>query len=741
MNKRWGMPYSWYYVISVIWILIVSFQWITFARPIWYDETSVLVLYVLCAAGAAEVLLPWNIWLKWGVKLAAIVLIHYYIMTSYLIYVGSGPLFPERFIQFLTTVLPYLWFSLPAWALFEVTVRLSVSRRFIFAFLTLNIAGFGILDSFTLYNLWPQIAWTVLAGLLILISYHFRKYQTKYPVGWRQLRLYPFKVLVNIVVVISCVLLLGINMPSIDPLLTDPYSAWHDRTGKLKVSEQPSKNGHTNSSSGYSRSDSELGGGFKYDYSPVMSISTPRGSYWRGETLSFYTGQGWISLPDDQYENVYDNKPLTPGNEVSSKVKTVKVEQTIQMLGKDTYPVLFGAFAASQVTVVEDTAHHGPSMSWSARDGVLRWNGFERAPSRQENYPTEYKLISEIPIIPVDTIKTETYSQLYGSKGVDNKYLQLQNNYPKRAKDLALDITKNGKTPYEKSILLQDYLKGHYAYSNTPSLTLKKSDDFVDSFLFEIKAGYCDYFSTSMVTMARSIGLPARWVKGFAPGHQNEGAPDLSGNKEAKAPEGPYTVTNSDAHSWAEIYFGEYGWISFEATPGFALPSVDQEAAVDKTQEDNEPEKQPQSKPEEPAKKVKQETNLNTTWIILTAVGILAAWAGYMLWRHRRALYFLRLRLRAGRSLTFSEHVVGDTNRWLAQMKRKGFTRNQHQTVREAVVRWQQDAPFLHPELEGILAIFEKAKYSPHQIEETDIENIHRLLEECYRKAKKSTRR
>ncbi|WP_162866228.1 transglutaminase-like domain-containing protein, partial [Klebsiella pneumoniae] len=51
-----------------------------------------------------------------------------------------------------------------------------------------------------------------------------------------------------------------------------------------------------------------------------------------------------------------------------------------------------------------------------------------------------------------------------------------------------------------------------------PNLSLKQSADFVDSFLFEIQEGYCDYFSTALVMMARSLDIPARWVKGYAPG-------------------------------------------------------------------------------------------------------------------------------------------------------------------------------------------------------------------------------
>ena len=55
--------------------------------------------------------------------------------------------------------------------------------------------------------------------------------------------------------------------------------------------------------------------------------------------------------------------------------------------------------------------------------------------------------------------------------------------------------------------------------------------------------------------MARSVGLPARYVTGYLPGTFNP----LSGFYEIKA---------SDAHAWVEIYFEGYGWMIFDPVPG-----------------------------------------------------------------------------------------------------------------------------------------------------------------------------
>ena len=58
-----------------------------------------------------------------------------------------------------------------------------------------------------------------------------------------------------------------------------------------------------------------------------------------------------------------------------------------------------------------------------------------------------------------------------------------------------------------------------------------------------------------MAVMLRTRGVVARVVNGFLPGEYNEAA-------------GAYTVRQSDAHSWVEVYFPETrSWVTFDPTP------------------------------------------------------------------------------------------------------------------------------------------------------------------------------
>ncbi|MFD7523502.1 DUF4129 domain-containing transglutaminase family protein [Paenibacillus chitinolyticus] len=151
-------------------------------------------------------------------------------------------------------------------------------------------------------------------------------------------------------------------------------------------------------------------------------------------------------------------------------------------------------------------------------------------------------------------------------------YLQLPDGLPQRVRELAERVTAgSGQDRLAAALALERYLRTEYRYSMDKPTLPAAGEDFVDHFLFVDKLGYCDHFSSAMVVMLRAAGIPARWVKGFAPGEAGERGPDGSL---------AVTVRSSDAHSWAEAYIPGAGWLAFEPTPGFAAPSGAGAAAV-----------------------------------------------------------------------------------------------------------------------------------------------------------------
>src|SRR2546425_282770 len=147
--------------------------------------------------------------------------------------------------------------------------------------------------------------------------------------------------------------------------------------------------------------------------------------------------------------------------------------------------------------------------------------------------------------------RKRTGGSAYSSE-ILSTYLQLPEGLDERIPGFAREITKNSPTPFDKALYIESYLRTRYAY--TLNLTGKPGQDPLAHFLFETRAGHCEYFASAMAIMARTIGIPSREVNGFLPGEYN----DLAGD---------YIVRASDAHSWVEVYFPGNGWQVFDPTP------------------------------------------------------------------------------------------------------------------------------------------------------------------------------
>src|SRR5262249_27311258 len=131
---------------------------------------------------------------------------------------------------------------------------------------------------------------------------------------------------------------------------------------------------------------------------------------------------------------------------------------------------------------------------------------------------------------------------------VKDRYLQLPSTLPQRVRDLAVSLTKDKKTPFEKAKAIEEYLRTFPATYDIKSAPPNK--DAVDYFLFEEKKGYSDYQASAMVVLLRAAGVPARLAVGY-----NVDEFDLSVHR--------YLLRESPAYSWPEVYFPTYGWEEF----------------------------------------------------------------------------------------------------------------------------------------------------------------------------------
>jgi transglutaminase-like putative cysteine protease len=111
-------------------------------------------------------------------------------------------------------------------------------------------------------------------------------------------------------------------------------------------------------------------------------------------------------------------------------------------------------------------------------------------------------------------------------------------------------ITANAENPYDTARVVERWLENNREYSLDVD---RPRGDIADAFLFEMQAGYCTYYATTMVTMLRTQGVPARLAVGYTPGQ--------------RVAEDRRVVRGLDSHAWVEVYFPDQGWVRFDPTP------------------------------------------------------------------------------------------------------------------------------------------------------------------------------
>jgi transglutaminase-like putative cysteine protease len=132
------------------------------------------------------------------------------------------------------------------------------------------------------------------------------------------------------------------------------------------------------------------------------------------------------------------------------------------------------------------------------------------------------------------------------------RYLAVPSDFPARISELAHTWVGNATDPRVEAHLIESRLRREYRYDvDSPSGSAKNP---LYDFLFVSRRGHCEFYSTAMALMLRTLGVPTRNVTGFIGGTYNRFARS-------------YAVRQGDAHSWVEVYLDDTGWTRFDPTP------------------------------------------------------------------------------------------------------------------------------------------------------------------------------
>ncbi len=363
--------------------------------------------------------------------------------------------------------------------------------------------------------------------------------------------------------------------------------------------------------------------------------------YLRGTSAAVYTGQEWMDLPEQVYEDGLGddgqsnsvqgfapvNFPALASGSSRYYEMTITYPRSLSGWMFTPYQLLSNPDEIMDVTFVNDThlqrdfgirtknLYFIPPEEIQVLSRSTQW---EAAVAEAEYRQFVYENYLDVPDSFEKTFQefAQAYLQTYGHLGYSGEVMLPSE--VNRARLIALALSQ--MTEYDLETPL------------TP-----EGKDFVDYFLNESRRGYCVHYASAGVLFMRYLGVPARYVTGYL----------------TKVPSsGKVEVLDSDAHAWVEIYLDGYGWYPVEMTPpaeiglapgegiGETAPEPEESVELDidindiNEPEPETPEQKPQpetpeqpdqpteEKPEQPEESAEADAEI-PTWAPWTLVGIL----------------------------------------------------------------------------------------------------------------------
>ncbi|MCR5122698.1 MAG: transglutaminase domain-containing protein [Ruminococcus sp.] len=291
-----------------------------------------------------------------------------------------------------------------------------------------------------------------------------------------------------------------------------------------------------------------------------------------------------------------------------------------------------------------------------------------------------------------------------------------------------LDKIKDGAADrYETAKRLERFLNSFEYSTDCGALPDYVCDggSFLDYFLLNSRKGYCMHFATAFVLMANEMGIPCRYVQGYAA---------------ERSSDGNFIVRESDAHAWAEVYFDNAGWVAFEPTPGYSVPAGWAVKEKDSySSETKIPDPNPdfeldigQYKTSDTHEEHEEEPSVISPLIFIIP---LLAVAGFLL--------MFSLLSRSAQKKKYRKMDCREKFRYLTQQNLRllgylGLKMNEGETLSEFAERIEGTDSEEIKKNTGFIEIYETVLYSDREIDGSDVlsaEEIHRALRELVKKS------
>jgi transglutaminase-like putative cysteine protease len=246
--------------------------------------------------------------------------------------------------------------------------------------------------------------------------------------------------------------------------------------------------------------------------------------YWRSIVLGDYDGRTWTRVPRRR-------GPQRQDIAVAMRGQPVRQEITMEASGQRWLSVL--ELAGPRVDMPGFRVRDSEEMEYFTANPVDR-----RARYTATSYP-DYALQRDA--------EPQTLA----------RWLELPAGFNPRTLALARQLRQSDPRATAAQLsdqVLAKFRRESFSYTLQPPLGAR---DLVDDFLFTSRAGFCEHYAGAYVVLMRAMGVPARVVTGYQGGERNP-VDDY------------FTVRQSDAHAWAEIWTRDQGWRRVDPTAAVA---------------------------------------------------------------------------------------------------------------------------------------------------------------------------
>lgn len=293
-----------------------------------------------------------------------------------------------------------------------------------------------------------------------------------------------------------------------------------------------------------------LGGPVSPTDAPVMQVYTSGRTLLRGTVKNTYTGRAWNDTTDQRrylfvnprfsalrrdlfdqmrpQEDIRNSVLVTEPMIVSMRAASASTLYLTQRFTSPTGEGIVAYFSPSTELFATRSLEPGSRYTFTGSRLTGASEGARRAVLSCQNVQDPY-------------LKTVQTHYLALPEGLDDQVLFL-----------AQQVVQRADNDFDRAAALCTFLQRNYPYTLAQNVP-PENRDFVSWFLLDEQQGYCTAFASALAVMGRAVGLPTRYVEGYA------AEPDSDGIAR---------VTQENAHAWTEIYFNGFGWLPFDATPG-----------------------------------------------------------------------------------------------------------------------------------------------------------------------------